>query len=317
MYNKAPSKSSAARRAAGGSRPAPSSRSCSPYRLVSPEESLLSETPTANGDDQRPLILLVEDNNDLAAYITESLTPTYRVERTDNGSAGLRSALDGIPDLIISDVLMPVMDGFELCQRLKGDIRTSHIPVILLTAKSTQENRIEGLSLGANDYLTKPFHPTELGLRIRNLLDQQERIRRRFQSQLAQPGQPIAAANQPTPENQPVEDPFLTRIHQVIDEHLDDSLFGVEELVRLLDMSRTSLHRKIKAVTNGSTTELVRNYRLKKAAALLRQGHTSTATAYLCGFGSPAYFTKCFRELYQLTPGEFIQQITQSPAAEQ
>jgi signal transduction histidine kinase/DNA-binding NarL/FixJ family response regulator/streptogramin lyase len=289
-----------------------------PYRPAGPGESPLTDGTLTDENDHRPLVLLVEDNEDLAAYIKDSLNVDYRVECAENGSIGLHSALNSMPDLIISDVLMPVMDGFELCQRLKSDLRTSHIPLILLTAKSTQEDRIEGLSLGANDYLTKPFHPTELLLRIHNLLEQQQRMRDRVREELGRPAPakpPATTLQAEVQADQPaiIEDPFLIRIYQVVEDHLDDSLFGVDEFVRVLDMSRTSLHRKIKALTNLSTTELVRNYRLKKATQFLRQGHTSTETAYLCGFSSPAYFTKCFRELYQLTPGEFIQQNAPTP----
>jgi len=198
---------------------------------------------------------------------------------------------------------MPEMDGIQLCKRLKSDIRTSHIPVILLTAKASQESRIEGLSEGADDYLTKPFHATELLLRIRNQLEQRRRITEYIQQQLS-----VTAVVALPAENVITTDPFINRLHQLVEEHLDDSLFGVDQLVNALEMSRTSLHRKIKSLSAMSTTELIRNYRLQRAAGFLRQGENSTSTGYLTGFGSPSYFTKCFREKYGVTPGEFIEQ---------
>jgi CheY-like chemotaxis protein len=219
-----------------------------------------------------------------------------------NGALGVDQTLATMPDLIISDVMMPVMDGYEFCARVKEDIRTSHIPVILLTAKVSQENVIEGLTKGADDYLTKPFHPTELLLRIHNLLDRQQKLRELIRRELALPVTSVA-------DQQPVvQDIFVAKLYELVDEHLDDSYFGVDQLVTMMNISRSSLHRKLKSITGLSTSEVVRNYRLKKASLFLKEGFNSSDTAYKAGFGSPAYFTKCFREIYGMTPGEFIRQ---------
>jgi signal transduction histidine kinase/CheY-like chemotaxis protein/AraC-like DNA-binding protein/streptogramin lyase len=250
--------------------------------------------------EKLPQLLLVEDSVELSGFIVSILSETYRVTHVVNGSLGLQTALSMMPDLILSDVMMPVMDGYEMCSRLKEDIRTSHIPVILLTAKATQENLITGLSTGADDYLTKPFHPTELLLRIHNLLARQQKLRDRIRIELALPvGTTIET--EPLPQ-----DIFITRLYEVLDEHLDEELFGVDQLVGVMNMSRSSLHRKLKALTGMSTSEVVRNYRLKKASFLLKEGFGSSDAAYKTGFGSPAYFSKCFREVYGLTPSEFV-----------
>jgi signal transduction histidine kinase/CheY-like chemotaxis protein/ligand-binding sensor domain-containing protein len=247
-----------------------------------------------------PEILLVEDNMELAGFIKGILSPAYNITHVVNGEVGLETAFTIMPDLIISDVMMPVMDGYELCGRLKEDSRSSHIPVILLTAKVSQENRMEGLSKGADDYLIKPFHPSELQLRIHNLLERQRKLRDRIREELAIP------QNGDFKKEKPPQDIFLTRLYALLDEHLDDNLFGVDQLVDLIHLSRSSLHRKLKALTGMSTTELVRNYRLQKATALLREGYNSSDAAYKTGFGSPAYFTKSFREVYGMTPGDYI-----------
>ena len=278
-----------------------------PFKLVAEEKipsasevsDMLMEKNSTEGETV-PEILLVEDNPELAGFIKGILSPVYSVTHVVNGAFGLETAFSNMPDLIISDVMMPVMDGYEMCSRLKEDLRSSHIPVVLLTAKVSQENRMEGLSKGADDYLIKPFHPSELQLRIHNLLERQRKLRDRIRQELA-----IPQFEDANIENPP-QDIFLTRLYALLDEHLDDNGFGVDQLVDLIHLSRSSLHRKLKALTGMSTTELVRNYRLQKATALLREGHNSSDAAYKTGFGSPAYFTKSFREVYGMTPGDYV-----------
>jgi signal transduction histidine kinase/CheY-like chemotaxis protein/ligand-binding sensor domain-containing protein len=284
-----------------------------PYRLAKQEDERSPAEEEVSGpkqtDETAPVlqVLLVEDNVELADFITGILSAQYGVTHVLNGSLGLDQALSMIPDVIISDIMMPVMDGYELCDRLKTDIRTDHIPVILLTAKVSQENLIEGLERGADDYLTKPFNPTELLLRIRNLLERQRKLRERIRQQLALPGDLSTV-----PETIP-QDVFITRLYEVLDDHLDDAYFGVDQLVGLINMSRSNLHRKLKALTGMSTSEVVRNYRLKRASLLLKEGFNSSDTAYKTGFGSPAYFTKSFREVYGITPTEFVKQYKPGP----
>ncbi|WP_138994172.1 hybrid sensor histidine kinase/response regulator transcription factor [Larkinella sp. C7] len=242
-------------------------------------------------------ILLIEDNPELSDFIAGSLPERYIVERATNGADGLKIALETLPDLIISDVMMPVMDGFELCKAVKQHEHTSHIPVILLTAKTAVESRMQGLVTGADDYLTKPFRVPELNLRVYNLLDRQRRLRTHLQSQISSP---------PSEQGNERElDPFLVRFYGVIEQDLDNSSVGVEELAACMNMSRSQLHRKLRAIAGLPVSDVVRNYRLTKVAAFLKEGVSSSECAYKVGFDSPAYFTKCFREFYGLTPSEF------------
>lgn len=240
-------------------------------------------------------ILLLEDNIELADFIAESLPQSYTIIKAMNGADGLQIALETLPDLIVSDVMMPIMDGFEFCQQIKQHEQTSHIPVILLTAKVEVESRMKGLSTGADDYLTKPFHVPELNLRVYNLLERQRRMRAYVQNQL---GSPSFESTQEL-------DPFLTKFYNIIDQDLDNSSVSVEELASRMNMSRSQLHRKLRAVANMTVSDVVRNYRLSKAAEFLKAGSSSSESAYKAGFDSPAYFTKCFKAFYGETPSEF------------
>lgn len=293
-----------------------------PYRPVGsagaanenePEITVAPSARPATPDTDVPLVLVVEDNDALARFIADCLPTTYQVRRAANGRDGLAQALDCVPDLIISDVMMPgldwpgldgpvqagpEMDGYALCGRLKTDLRTSHIPVILLTAKVTMENRLEGLAQGADEYLTKPFSVAELRLRVHNLLENQRRQREWLRRTLT--------ASELTDAPPPPADPFLTRLYAVLDANLSNPALSVDRLLDEMAMSRTNLHRKVKALTGLSVGELVRQYRLKAATELLRQGFNSSETAVRVGFENPSYFAKCFRELYGVTPGEFV-----------
>lgn len=243
-------------------------------------------------------ILLVEDNAGLAEFVSDSLAESYQFYHATNGGEGLAMAAEIMPDLIISDVMMPVMDGYVFCKHIKSNLETSHIPVVLLTAKSALESRVEGLELGADDYITKPFHLPELRLRIRNLLDRQTRLYERLRAGFATPAAIPDGQEETT-------DPFLVKLHHILDTRLDDPDFGVTGLIREIGMSNSSLNRKLKTLTDLSAVELIRNYRLKKAAALLSGGISVSEAAYAVGFDNLSYFAKCFRDLYNMTPREF------------
>ncbi len=262
----------------------------------------ISVIPEADNDEPS-VILLVEDNLELAHFIADSLPHSYQIHRASNGAEGLVQAEKLTPDLVISDVLMPVMDGYTLCQKLKSTLQTSHIPVVLLTAKAAHDSRIEGLELGADDYITKPFHVAELRLRVRNLLQRQQRLREWLRADLAQPG--------PSLPNRTTElaDPCLVQLYSILERRLDDSGFGVTELLSEIGMSSSSLNRKLTALTGLTAVELIRNYRLKRAAHYLKEGKTISDAAYLVGFNNLSYFAKCFREFYHLAPREFIAQL--------
>jgi diketogulonate reductase-like aldo/keto reductase/DNA-binding response OmpR family regulator/nitrogen-specific signal transduction histidine kinase len=278
---------------------------CRPVLSIETRPETSPLTPEIDGKkteevaDEAVLILLVEDNLELAEFIAESLPKQYRVQHVLNGVEGLQQSIDRMPDLIISDVMMPLMDGYSLCRNLKADLRTCRIPVILLTAKSSYDSRIEGLSLGAEDYITKQFHVQELQLRVRNLLDSKRRLRDRILVDLNRPG-PLT-----TPEPADKTDPFLQRITSLLESNLDNSAFGVEDLLALTQMSRMSLYRKLKTLTGMSTGDFIRLYRLKRSTQFLNDGHSVAETAYLVGFETPSHFSKIFREHYQVSPSQF------------
>lgn len=250
-------------------------------------------------DSDRLLVLVVEDNKELAAFIISVLGMHYKVIAADNGREALANAVKFLPDLIISDVLMPEMDGFELCRALKSDRNTSHIPVVLLTAKGDMESKLEGLSHGADDYIAKPFSTEELLARLKNRFTQQKLMREAMRRELTSLPGGMVEEVLPT-------DPFLLLVYQTIDKHIDNDTFGVEELATALHVSRTSLHRKIKSITAMTTSEMLRAYRLGKAILLLKQNLTITEVAYKTGFSSPNYFTRSFREVYGITPTEYL-----------
>ncbi|MBC7874771.1 MAG: response regulator, partial [Ferruginibacter sp.] len=247
-------------------------------------------------DPSLPLVLIAEDNTDLQQYISDVLRNHFQVQVAGNGKTGLQKATELVPDCIISDVMMPEMDGIEFCKRLKKEPATNHIPVILLTAKAGSSSRIEGLQTGADDYLVKPFDGPELIIRIQNLIDQRKQLRERYSKQVIslQPDEIKAPS---------LEQEFIQAVRRIIEENIDNELFGVAELANAVHLSRSQLHRKLKALTGQAPNELVRNYRLERALQLLQQ-HSGTVTevAFQTGFSSPAYFSKCFSDRYGYAP---------------
>ncbi|MCK5148959.1 response regulator [bacterium] len=248
-----------------------------------------------------PILLIVEDNSDMRVYIREVLTGSYRIQEAADGEAGFARAAELIPDLIISDVMMPKMDGYVLCEKLKTDQRTSHIPVVLLTAKSGKESKMEGLEQGADDYLVKPFESDELKIRVKNLIDQRIRLHERFTRELLleQHGLEITSADQV----------FVSRAVALIESHIENSELSVTWFSREMGLSRSQLHRKMQAVVNQSPSQFISTIRLKRAALLLRQkAGTVSEIAYRVGFNNPPYFHRCFREQYGVTPAEYVRQ---------
>ncbi|GAB3705284.1 hybrid sensor histidine kinase/response regulator transcription factor [Spirosoma flavus] len=269
---------------------------------VTYHEDVAANSGTNHQNGEAPTILLVEDNLELLEFITSSLPSTYRIHQATNGLQGFEEALKRAPDLIISDVMMPGMDGFTLCRKLKEDPRTNYIPVVLLTARTAIDSRLQGLTEGADDYLTKPFNLHELRLRITNLLERQRRFREQLRKELTSPDGTLPATDTP------VSNPFLDQLYTLLDTHLDDSSFGVDELADKAYLSRMHLHRKLKTLTGLSTSDFIRAYRLKRATQLLIQGQPVSQTAYAVGFESPAYFTRSFRQLYGITPSDYATQ---------
>ncbi len=249
---------------------------------------------------QKPVVLVVDDNDELREFVATELAGHYHVLTAPDGEQGWQLAQTELPDLVLSDVIMPALDGYALTHRLKTSPATDHIAVVLLTAKAAYPSRIEGLQQGADDYITKPFQIEELQLRIRNLLARQQTLRTHYHEQFAHPD----VSFQP----ETVSDKFLLTVNALLESHLDDSGFGVEELAHGVGMSRRTLHRKLTAVANLTTNDFIRQYRLKRGAQLLREGHNVSETAYLVGYESPAYFATVFKDFYQKTPTEFVRQ---------
>lgn len=249
-------------------------------------------------DSSFSTVLVVEDNTDLQTFIIDTLKNDFNVLSALNGKEGIEKATEHIPDLIISDVMMPVMDGVAMTNSLKQDEKTSHIPVIILTAKAASESRIEGLKSGADDYLVKPFDGDELIARIKNLIEQRQKLRELF-------SQKVISITPDKVEMQSLENIFLEKVRSCITENLDNEFFSVVELANAVNMSRSQLHRKLKALTGEAPNELVRNFRLERALGLLQKGAGNvTEIAFMTGFSSPAYFSKCFNDRYGFSPTE-------------
>ncbi len=250
-------------------------------------------------DDDINHVLLVEDNRDLRIFIKENLGSGYFYHEADNGKDGLKIAFEIIPDMVITDIIMPDLNGNELCRILKNDERTSHIPIIMLTARSSVEDKIKGLRSGADDYLSKPFDIDELKIRLRNLLKQREMLRLKYGM--------LTGLENHTGKSVTQDDRLMNKITRLINENLRDFNFDVGVLQEKVGMSRVHLYRKIKAITGLSPSILIRNIRMKQAALLIRQQEGSISdVAFSIGFTNPSYFSRCFREFYGVLPRDFI-----------
>ena len=246
-------------------------------------------------------ILIVEDNRDLRSFVGNILQYDYKVIEAVDGIDGVEKAEATIPDLIISDVMMPRMDGFELCKKLKTNEKTNHIPLILLTAKAAREHKLEGLEIGADDYLVKPFDAAELLIRIKNLIAIRQKLQRKYQGESWQKPKAVTVIS--------IHQKFIEALKSVTEKNMGNELFGVEDLGKAMAMSRSQIHRKLKALTGLSATTFIRNYRLHRAADLLKQGAGNvTEIAYQVGFNSQTYFSSSFQELFGCSPTEYKHQ---------
>ncbi len=246
---------------------------------------------------ENPLVLIIEDNIDVTEYIHSCLKKDYQLQMARNGTIGLNKAIENIPDVILCDVMMPEMDGFEVCKQLKSDQRTSHIPIIMLTAKATQEDKNKGLSHGADAYLTKPFNKEELLIRIRNLCQQSQSLKDRLAQHLLTNEELSPAENR--------EALFLTKVHQAIHKYLDNEQFDTNFLCKEMAMSRTQLHRKLKVLTGQSTASFIRSARLKRAKSLLQNTDIPIGEiAFQVGFKDFSHFTRSFSKEFSLKPSE-------------
>lgn len=265
-------------------------RSQLPTEMPEPDQAMATS---------KPMVLIVEDNPELRHYIAQGLSEICRIITASDGQEGWDLCQRELPDLVISDIMMPHMNGYSLCKNIKENALTSHIGVILLSARASLESRIEGLSAGANDFLTKPFSHNELLLRVNSLLSYQLVLRNYFNQQLSH----LTTPQQP----KEVENTFLQKIYQILETQLENKNFGVEDLAADLSMSSRSLNRKLSSLLGITSRELIRNYRLKKAAELLKAGYGIWETSDKVGFDTPSYFGQCFKEFYGFTPSQYMQ----------
>jgi len=266
---------------------------------VEDETVVMPVNNSVNGEKQtnKPLLLIVEDDEDIRMFVHSIFKNAYKIKQAIHGEEGIKQAIKHIPDIIISDVMMPKADGIQLCNTLKFDERTSHIPIILLTAKSGHEHEMEGLKTGADDYITKPFNTERLKLKVEKLIENRRQLQKHFSKTLSiNPELAITST----------ETEFLKRLQAVLDKHITDPEFTSEQFSKLMQTSRTQLHRKLKAITNMTTSEFIRSQRLKLAKELLQKSDaTISEIAYQVGFNTPSYFIKCFKEIYHCTPNEY------------
>lgn len=273
---------------------------------VDMELSTIGQEPAEVRPDE-PFLLVIDDNEDIRRMIALLMKEEYNVLLAPDGKEGVRLAAKYVPDLIICDVMMPVMDGLECCRRIKEEVSTSHIPILMLTACSLDEQRAQGYDSGADGYIAKPFSSVVLKARCRNLIENRKRIKQLWTSsavalpQTAADG--VAAPKQPAVTTGDVESEFYARFLEIVQREMGDSELNVDRLASQMGLGRSQFYRKIKALTNYSPVELVRNLRLKKARELLLATEKSVSEiAYEVGFSNPAYFTRCYRELFDETP---------------
>lgn len=276
------------------------------YQLV--DEVLLSPADRNKAvievtEGTKNTILVVEDNTDLRNFICSELTPTYQVLEASDGSEGIEQALQVIPDLIITDVMMPKTDGFELLSTLRNNPNTSHIPIIILSAKASFESKIKGLETGSDDYLTKPFSSKELLLRIRNMFDRREKLRALFLQSVSQPSITATPSQVAAPS---IDETFIKKAMDIVEAQIINPEFDVSMFCSEMGMSQSSLFRKLKALTNLSTTEFIRSVKLKRAASLIKQkSGRIDEIAFQSGFNDISYFNRCFKKQFGVTPKEY------------
>ncbi|NVJ48637.1 MAG: response regulator [Cytophagia bacterium] len=253
----------------------------------------------------RPTVLVVEDNGDLRRFMTHRLNETYNILEAPDGEEGIKLAKDETPDLIISDVMMPKVDGLELCTFIKSNLGTCHIPVILLTAKSSIEHQIQGYDLGADDYLAKPFNFDLLESRVQNLIDSRTALRHQF---IQSPNFKVEKST-----TNSTDEKFLTKAIEVVETHLHNPDFSVQEFVQEMHMSRSFLHNKLSALTNQSTAEFINCIRMKKALSLLQETERNISeVAYAVGYNDPKYFTRLFTKFYGESPKKYLVRISKA-----
>jgi len=265
------------------------------------EESLLMQEEEMEEEEKldAQIVLVIEDNEELNEYLSQTIGKHFQVITAKDGKEGVDKAFKTIPDLVVSDVMMPEMNGYEVCKLLKEDNRTSHIPVILLTAKSDDISQIEGINLGADSYLTKPFKPTLLLSHVNNLLASRKKLKELFAQRLTLDPTDVEVSS--------FNEEFIKNAINYVEENIDKDEFLIDELATKLNMSRSTFYRKLKALTGMSGSEFIRSIRLKRSAQLLRTGeYTVSMAAYSSGFNDLKNFRKSFQKQFGVTPSEYM-----------
>ena len=253
---------------------------------------------TASEDSRKKSLLIIDDNNEIVSFVADIMSDEYNIITAINGKQGLEYCTEHLPDLVISDIMMPLLNGIEMCEQLKNDERTSHIPIILLTAYDNDDRRLESLKSAADDYMPKPFEPKLLKEKVRNLIQIRENLIEKYSRNF------VFAPSDINVES--LDEKFLKKTRDIIEENLSNSEFDVELLASSLGVSKVQLYRKLKALTNCSANQLIRNMRLMRAAQLLQQsGMNVSEILFEVGFSNRSYFTQCFREMFGKTPSEF------------
>jgi DNA-binding response OmpR family regulator len=257
-----------------------------------------THAPSPERAEAARTVLIIEDHAGVREFLRNHLQPHYRILEAKDGTDGLDIAISALPDLVLCDVMMAPVNGFDVCKAIKQHDKTCHIPVVLLTARAGHDDRLMGLDTGADAYVIKPFEPSELLLQVRNLINQRKLLRERFSSAVVLKPSEMSV--------QSVDEAFLSRVLAVIEQGMSDPDFDVERLGREVGLSRSQLHRKLRALTNQPPTLLIRSIRLQRAAELLKQDAGSIGeVAWRVGFSSQAYFAKCFREQFGHAPKEY------------
>lgn len=274
------------------------------YRHIEKPSGIIAETNAEDEaeepeDSSQNLILVVEDDLDILNYLHDELCDDYKVLKANNGNDGWQLAFERVPNLIICDIMMPGIDGIELCKRVKTTIETSHIPVILLTAKTSVENEIEGLETGADEYVHKPFHPAVLKLKVDKIIESREQLKQQFSRSISFVAKEMTVTS--------ADELFLQKAIDFVKENLTDTDLNIEKLGKALNISRVHLYRKLKAITNQNPSEFIRTIRLKQAAYLLAQDKLNISEiAYMVGFNSHQYFTNSFQKYFNMSPTEYV-----------
>ncbi len=252
-----------------------------------------------------PVLLVVDDNSDIRSFIKRAMGEKYEVYEAENGKEGVEIAVKIIPNIILADVMMPVMDGFEFCSKIKNTQETSHIPVVMLTAKSSQESEMEGLTVGADDYLRKPFDIEVLKLKLNNIINHRKELRKRFNREVSLQPKEVTVTS--------ADEQFLQQAIAIVEKHMMDTSFNVEVLLKEMGFSRTNMYLKFKELTDLSSSEFIRNIRLKRAMQLLENSDMSVKEImYQTGFNTASYFAKCFKKQFGVLPSEYVRQIHQN-----